>query len=409
LTRTISRLHFELSDTALQAATDAEKAVMALDRLEGASASDFAAAAYRQAALNIDSFASAKLNGRQPSIAALLRDEALARFAGEPAASNASGGSGLSQYPSGDADNAMSTLRASEAMLLALSEGARVTSSSGDAKRSVRADVFALINGRLLEGTNRATYKSRLRSDEQRVGGNRFHSILNTASMPQPQEIPVLLRDLAHFCSASSLPAVAQTALAYLQFISIHPFKRANGKTAMAVIPLLLSRRGVINSIIPPVSLAFALYSHEYSAHIIGALEVMRKIEELVPLSILPTSVNAKLSVYVEFFASCCTLAATEALSFLQDVNALQREWAAARQTRSDATIGALIWSLPATPVITCNAASAYLGRSFKRVTVAVEELVDTGVLRQVSRGRRNRVFDCPAILQRYAEIAGFQ
>ena len=68
-----------------------------------------------------------------------------------------------------------------------------------------------------------------------------------------------------------------------------------------------------------------------------------------------------------------------------------------------------LIRALPGMPVFTATTASAYIDRSFKRVTAAIDELLCAGVIIQITKGKRNRVFECPEIVEAYADITGFQ
>lgn len=60
-------------------------------------------------------------------------------------------------------------------------------------------------------------------------------------------------------------------------------------------------------------------------------------------------------------------------------------------------------------PAFSANMMSSYIERSFKRVSVALDELVTASVVKQITEGKRNRVFECPAVVDAYAHIPGFQ
>ncbi|MEG2933802.1 MAG: hypothetical protein RR842_09500, partial [Gordonibacter sp.] len=98
-----------------------------------------------------------------------------------------------------------------------------------------------------------------------------------------------------------------------------------------------------------------------------------------------------------------------EALTFEQSVSSLQAAWLAHLGARSDSATTLLVQALPGIPVFTATSAAAYLDRSFKRTTSAIGELVAAGIVVQITEGKRNRVFECPDVLDTYANIKGFQ
>jgi Fic family protein len=81
---------------------------------------------------------------------------------------------------------------------------------------------------------------------------------------PPPGRVEALLEDLCEFCNDDGLPAVAQAAIAHAQFETIHPFIDGNGRTGRALIQIVLKRRGLVTSALPPVSLVLATRSDDY-------------------------------------------------------------------------------------------------------------------------------------------------
>ena len=65
-----------------------------------------------------------------------------------------------------------------------------------------------------------------------------------------------------------------------------------------------------------------------------------------------------------------------------------------AGRMRRDSADSLLIDALPAAPVLTVSTAEELVGGSFQAGSLAVERLVEAGVLVQVSIGRRNRAFE---------------
>jgi hypothetical protein len=56
-------------------------------------------------------------------------------------------------------------------------------------------------------------------------------------------------------------------------------------------------------------------------------------------------------------------------------------------------------------PVVTVRSASALIGRSFPQTNDAIERLVQAGVLKQKTRGKRNRAFEADRIIQAFTEL----
>jgi hypothetical protein len=85
--------------------------------------------------------------------------------------------------------------------------------------------------------------------------------------VPPPHErVSELVEDLCRFCNDDSPPAVAQAALAHVQFETIHPFIDGNGRTGRALIHVVLRRRGLATVVLAPVSLVLATWSQGYVA-----------------------------------------------------------------------------------------------------------------------------------------------
>ena len=73
-----------------------------------------------------------------------------------------------------------------------------------------------------------------------------------------------LLDDLCAFCNDDAIPAVAQAAIAHAQFETIHPFVDGNGRTGRALIHVILRRRGLAPTFVPPISLVLATWAADY-------------------------------------------------------------------------------------------------------------------------------------------------
>ncbi len=64
-----------------------------------------------------------------------------------------------------------------------------------------------------------------------------------------------------------------------------------------------------------------------------------------------------------------------------------------------------LLRRLPGAPVLTAESAATLLGRTFKPAKDAIQRLVDAGIMRQITVGRRNRVYEAPEIIEAFADL----
>ena len=204
----------------------------------------------------------------------------------------------------------------------------------------------------------------------------------------------MLLDDLMGFCNDDSLPALAHAAVAHSQFETIHPFVDGNGRTGRALVHMVLRRRGLGLRILPPISLILATWSQDY----INGLNGTRYVGS-------PGSAQAYEGVnsWISLFASACNRAVEDASHFEDRVRSLQSSWRdRVGRIRRDSAVSLLIDALPAAPVLTTSTASELVGRSFQATSLAIDRLVEAGVLVQVSIGRRNRAFEAPELVDAF-------
>lgn len=117
-----------------------------------------------------------------------------------------------------------------------------------------------------------------------------------------------LLDDLCWFCNSDHLPPLIQVAVAHAQFETIHPFEDGNGRTGRALIHVLIRRRGLAPSYVPPISVVLAANKDRY----IDGLTKYR---------------DGDLDDWIERFAVAAAHAATLAEHYLGRVQDLQEEW----------------------------------------------------------------------------------
>jgi Fic family protein len=216
-----------------------------------------------------------------------------------------------------------------------------------------------------------------LRKEQSWVGGAAA-SPRTAEFIPAPPDfVPDLLDDLCAFCNRVDLPAAIQAAIAHVQFETIHPFFDGNGRVGRALILIVLRRRGVARTFLPPVSLALAGEADRYVA---GMTSWRTGAEDD----------------WYSVFSDALFRAANGARQFAANVTKLQRRWMEkAGDPRQGSGPRRLIELLPSQPIVNVKTAAQLLGGSDERARLAVNRLEQAGVLRQTSVGRRGRAWEC--------------
>ena len=265
-----------------------------------------------------------------------------------------------------------------DAMQFAIDEAA--TDAGGVTNNRVLA-----IHELLMANEPKWTTPGEFRTGQNWIGGNDFNPCGAEFVPPPPNELRDLLDDLTASCLDESLPAIVQCAIVHAQFETIHPFNDGNGRVGRALIHVLLRRRGLVNTFVPPVSVVLANRRDEY----IDALTRFREGDH---------------DTWIEMFATSIARSVVLAQRYLHDLEQLRAAWQSKLKSlpsppRSDAAAWALIDCLPAHPVLTGPAAVANVGRSKPAVNQAIEQLVAAEVLEPLSTGLRNRSWEPVGLL----------
>ncbi|MFC5263441.1 Fic family protein [Kribbella qitaiheensis] len=211
---------------------------------------------------------------------------------------------------------------------------------------------------------------------------------------PPAQLMPELLEDLMAFVRDSSLPVLAKTGIAHAQFETIHPFADGNGRTGRALIHLILRAEGLVERTVPPVSLSLATHATQY----VEALTAFRHVGKA-------TSPRARgaANEWLLMFATACSHATAEAARFERTAAELKTAWRErTAPVRAGSAVDLLIETLPAAPVLTLAAAAELIGRSQQAANQGLARLTEAGVLREVTDGRRNRVYEAPELIDAF-------
>ncbi|HYB22569.1 MAG TPA: Fic family protein [Solirubrobacteraceae bacterium] len=265
---------------------------------------------------------------------------------------------------------------------------------SGD---EITVDLLLEIHRRLLAGTRLDPHAGHFRDVQNWIGGSSYNPCSAAYVPPPPELVPDLMADLCAFCNTDELPAVAQAAIAHAQFETIHPFVDGNGRTGRALIHLLLRRRGLAPRMLPPVSLILATWAKDYVTALMGT-----RYRGPVTSRDAHTGTNA----WVAQFATACTRAVADASDFERRARDIQAVWRSRMTSlRKGSAAELLLHVLPGAPVLTVRSAAALVGRTYPAANNAVAQLVEAGVLKQITIGRRNRAYEAPEIITAFTAL----
>ena len=206
---------------------------------------------------------------------------------------------------------------------------------------------------------------------------------------PNPEDMINAMSDLEKYINSDdSLDLLIQSALLHYQFETIHPFLDGNGRVGRLLITLFLMEKKVLNS--PTLYISYYLKKN--------------RIEYYDRMSEVRNKDNYEQ--WIKFFLNAIKESADESvdtikkLSTLHDVNIgkINAMGRAAKNAR------AVFDYLEKNPIIDIGKTADELNLAFSTVSLAVNRLVDAGILIQTNNANRNRVFayeDYLAILRK--------
>jgi Fic family protein len=252
-------------------------------------------------------------------------------------------------------------------------EAAFASARSGEA---FSIDALRHIHARLFESTPQERWGGVVRDRQNWIGGDATTPATADFVPPPEDEVPRLLQDLAAFCNRDDLPPVLQAAVAHAQYETIHPFMDGNGRAGRALIGMIFIRRGVANDVLPPISLILAGDADRY----VRGLTSYRY-----------TSGND----WIDFFSGALIHATNSSELLARQVAELKERWLdAAGGPRARSAPRRLIEAIPTHPVLTLATAQSITGFSDEACRRALNRLEHSGVLRETTAGKRNRVWE---------------
>jgi Fic family protein len=347
------------------AVSEAENAVSSLNHLAEPGLKPLA-----RLLLRTESIASSKVEGMQLGVRALAKAETI-RDTG-------AGKIGT------DAAEILANI---DAMDLAIEKAAAIETFSV-------AEIEA-IHRLLMDKAWNAHVAGRVRTTQNWIGGNDYNPCGADFVPPPPEQLEPLLDDLCKTINDVVLPPLVQAALVHAQFETIHPFEDGNGRTGRALIHVVLKKRGLATSYVPPVSVILARSKARY----INGLTTFRQKDGE--------------TAWIRQFAEATTSAANLAQTYLSAIQSLTDGWReklkSGANPRADSVAWKIISVLPAHPMITGPVAEAATGGVRSSVNIAIEQLTSAGVLIPVSNAKKNRSWEAAGLLYLIAQLEAGQ
>jgi Fic family protein len=196
---------------------------------------------------------------------------------------------------------------------------------------------------------------------------------------PHHDEVPRLMGDLESFLHNETIfvPELIRIAVSHYQFETIHPFLDGNGRIGRLLIALYLVSKGLLNR--PCLYVSDHLEKHRAAYY--DALTAVRSRGDLVG--------------WVKFFLVAINETAKKGVTTFQSIHQLRERTAAQVQKLGKRAPNAAraVDCLYQRPLTTSAALAARLGVSQATSDRILADLLQTGIVAEMTGQRRNRVF----------------
>jgi Fic family protein len=220
----------------------------------------------------------------------------------------------------------------------------------------------------------------RLRKEAVWIGGSNLGPHGADYVGPEADAVPELIHDLVIFCNRLDLPAFVQVAIAHAQFETIHPFTDGNGRTGRALVQALLHRLGVTSNVAVPVSAGLLKDTARYFA----ALGSYR---------------SGDVSAIIQVFSEAAISAVENGRTLAIELRDAQVEWRNKVSARTGSGASILLTHLLQQPVLNRQRVIDLLGTTPANAQLAIDKLVEAGVLTQIGDGKRNRIWQATDVV----------
>jgi Fic family protein len=235
------------------------------------------------------------------------------------------------------------------------------------------------LHATLLEGVRgRDQSPGQFRTVQNWIGQPPTYALEDAVYVPPPvRDMADLLDDWEAFLHERlTMPPLVRCALMHYQFESIHPFRDGNGRLGRLLITLYLCAEGHLAQPLLYLSAFFEAKKGEYY----DRLQAIRT--------------SGDWSGWLGFFLNAVVGQSRDAVDRSGRILALREEYRERLlQAKGAASPQRLLDALFLSPAVNIRGAQDMLQINYLTALRAVEALVEVGILREVTGGRRNRIF----------------
>ncbi|AHK31230.1 Adenosine monophosphate-protein transferase FICD [Rhodococcus opacus PD630] len=251
---------------------------------------------------------------------------------------------------------------------------------------SIDAEAILQMHRALLEHGD-PNIAGRWRQQQVWIGGGSLGPHTAQFVPPHHDRVPELIDDLIVFANRVDVPVIAQIAVAHAQFETIHPFPDGNGRVGRALIQAMLRGGQLTRSVAVPVSAGLLHDTAEY----FDALGEYR---------------SGNVEPIVRSIAEASFGAVANGRTLVQDLEAVRADWRTHVTARRGAAVHRLVDLLLRQPVVDNKLVTSTLGVTGANAQIAIDRLVDAGILAQITDGRRNRIWQAKDVVRVLDEFA---
>jgi Fic family protein len=227
----------------------------------------------------------------------------------------------------------------------------------------------------LRKGRGSSKQPAEFRRSQNWIGGTRPGNAIFIP--PPPSEMMPCLDNFEKFLHDDETPTLIRTALAHVQFESIHPFLDGNGRLGRLLITFMLCAEGVLKQPMLYLSLYFKTRRQEY-------YDLLQAVRD-----------RGAWEAWIEFFLTGVVETANESVETARQLLALFEEDRLRIRTlgRSAASMLHVHDLLQRQPIVGMVPASSELKLAHPTVMKAIANLQKLGIVKEVTGKRRGRLF----------------
>ncbi len=242
----------------------------------------------------------------------------------------------------------------------------------------ISSRLFKEIHSILLsKGRGSSKEPGKYRVSQNWIGGTRPGNAVYVP--PPPNMVDACMGNLENFLHdiKSATPVLLKAAISHVQFETIHPFLDGNGRLGRLLISLLLYENKILQKPLLYLSLYFKIHRQEYYKHLTNV------------------RVKGDWESWIDFFADAVIHTSNQAVKTARSLIALidRDENTIKNMGRASSTALQVYMCFVKNPILNAGAIHNQSSLSVATIHSSLENLVDLGILEEVSQKKRNKIY----------------